>query len=74
MNTDQGVSTSALNRKSGARQRSYDTVSSRRSDIGITGVLLSPILLSNLSSLSVDWPRLSEVGQAYGAASALLST
>jgi hypothetical protein len=38
------------------------------------GVLLSPILLGFIDGLtSRDWSRLSDIGQAYGAASAILS-
>ncbi len=41
---------------------------------GIAAVVLSPMALDAAAgSLGVDWARLSEVGQSYGAASALLA-
>jgi len=41
---------------------------------GLGVVLLSPLLLSRLDTVSgVNWTRLSEIGQTYGAASAILA-
>jgi hypothetical protein len=42
--------------------------------VGMGGVLLSPLLLSRIDALGdADWSRLSEIGQTYGAASAILA-
>jgi Family of unknown function (DUF6082) len=42
--------------------------------VGLGTVLLSPLLLSRLDALGGgDWARLSEIGQTYGAASAILA-
>jgi hypothetical protein len=56
-------------RKAGARLAALAAVA------GILSlVLISPLLLRQLGSIrGIDWARLSEVGQTYGAASAILS-
>jgi hypothetical protein len=42
---------------------------------GLALILLSPLALSWLDTLAgVNWSRLSEIGQTYGAASAILAT
>jgi hypothetical protein len=39
----------------------------------VIGVLISPLVFNAIDSTGVDWNRLSDLGQAYGAVSALLS-
>jgi hypothetical protein len=39
----------------------------------VAGVAFSPVVMGMLNSGGVDWSRLSDIGQAYGAGSALLS-
>lgn len=39
----------------------------------ITGTLLSPVFLGALTPSWAEWQRLSDIGQAYGAASSILS-
>src|SRR2546430_9173902 len=41
--------------------------------IALAAVALSPFLLGALDRFGVDWTRLSEIGQTYGAVSAVLS-
>jgi len=43
--------------------------------IGIAAIVLSPLLLIQLNDLGgINWSRLSEIGQTYSAASAILAT
>jgi hypothetical protein len=39
----------------------------------LAGVLFSPVMIGMLGNTASDWGRLSDIGQAYGAVSALLS-
>lgn len=41
--------------------------------VGLAGVLLSPWALELIGTHGVDWSRASDIGQTYGAASAILS-
>jgi Family of unknown function (DUF6082) len=41
--------------------------------VAVAAVVLSPFLLGTLNGLGVNWTRLSEIGQTYGAVSAVLS-
>jgi hypothetical protein len=41
--------------------------------VGLVVVLLSPLILRELAAADLDWARLSDVGQTYGAASAILA-
>ncbi|OLB64717.1 MAG: hypothetical protein AUI10_09845 [Actinobacteria bacterium 13_2_20CM_2_72_6] len=41
--------------------------------VTVAAVVLSPFLLGALGGFGVNWTRLSEIGQTYGAVSAVLS-
>src|SRR2546421_11244030 len=41
--------------------------------VAVAAVVLSPFLLGALGGFGVNWTRLSEIGQTYGAGSAVLS-
>lgn len=78
MRTRRGLGPANVQRVTGFPSRSREAMISMAvlaAAAGVLGlVLLSPLLMRQLGTLQgVDWARLSNIGQTYGAASAILS-